>query len=334
METQELINRYVHAVGEQLPRRIREDVKAELRSLLDEMLEDRARPSQRAPDMELAAVVLREFGEPDEVAARYRPPGHLIGPELYPTFVLVARIGLAVLIGLGGLLLALALWRSEAPLAELGRMLWEVAIQIAGLALMNLGLLVLVFAGLERWGARHPSASAPAAWNPLDLPAVEDPDQVERGSLITTLCFNVGLIVLCNFFPNLIAVFFVHDGVWGRWPLLAPEFQTNLLPWFTAAWALEAALNLAVLWQRRWVPVARWAEFGLSILSIIVLLRALMGGQILVPAILTTGAKCIMAIILVIAVLEAAGQIYCLIGRWFAPPPAPLGAHVSNSARK
>lgn len=326
METQELLDRYVHAIGEQLPRRIREDVKAELRSLLAEMLDDRARQDQCAPDLELAAAVLRDFGEPDEVAARYCPSGRLIGPELYPTFVLVARIGLAALIGLGGLLLALALWRSEAPLAELGRTLWEVAVQIAGLALMNLGLLVLIFAGLERWGARHTSASASAAWNPLDLPAVEDPDRVERGNLIATLCFNVGLIVLLNFFPGAVAIFFIHDGVWGRFPLLAPEFQTDLLPWFTAAWALEAALNLAVLWQRRWTPVARWAEFGLSILSIIILARALMGGPILASEILTAFAKFILAIILVIAVLEAAGQIYRLIGRWFAPPPAPLSA--------
>jgi hypothetical protein len=326
METQELLDRYVHAVGEQLPRRIREDVKAELRSLLDEMLDDRARQSQRAPDLELATAVLREFGEPDEVAARYRPRGYLIGPELYPTFLQVARIGLAVLIGLGGLILALALWRSEAPLAQLGRTLWEVVLQIAGLALMNLGLLVLIFAGLERWSARHPSATAPATWNPLDLPAVEDPDRVERGSLIATICFNIGLIVLLDFFPGVVAVFFIDDGVWGRWPLLAPEFQTDLLPWFTAAWALEVALNLAVLWQRRWTPVSRWAEFGLSVLSLIILSRALMGGPILVPAILTAFAKFILAIILVIAVLEAAGQIYRLIGRWFAAPPAPLSA--------
>ena len=326
METQELFDRYVHAVGEELPRRLREDVKAELRSLLDEMLEDRARRSQHAPDVEMAAAVLREFGEPEAVAARYRPPGHLIGPELYPTFLLVARIVLAVLIGLGGLLLALALWRAEAPLADLGRTLWEVAVQIAGLALMNLGLLVLIFAGLERWGARHPQPTAPDSWNPLDLPAVEDPDRVERGSLITTLCVNIALIVVLNFFPGLVAIFFVHDGAWGRWPLLAPEFQTDLLPWFTAAWALEALLNLAVLWQRRWTALARWAEFGLSILSIIVLARALMGGPILLPEILTSLAKLVLAIILVIAVLEAAGQIYRLLGRLIAPPPAPLGA--------
>jgi hypothetical protein len=326
MEIQELFDRYVHAVGGQLPRRLREDVKAELRSLLDEMLEDRARRGQRTPDMEMAAAVLREFGEPEAVAARYRPSGHLIGPELYPTFLLVVRIVLAVLIGLGGLILVLALWRAETPLTDLGRTLWEVAVQIAGLALMNLGLLVLIFAGLERWGARPVTAVAAATWNPLELPAVEDPDRVERGSLITTLCVDVALIVVLNFFPGLVAIFFIHDGAWGRWPLLAPEFQTALLPWFTAAWALEAVLNLAVLWQRRWTALARWAEFGLSILSIVILARALLGGPILLPEILTALAKLVLAIILVITVLEAAGQIYHLLSRLIAPPPAPLGA--------
>lgn len=325
MEPQELFDRYVHAVGQQLPRRLREDVKAELRSLLEEMLEDRVQQSGRAPDAELAVVVLRELGEPEAVAARYRPPAHLIGPELYPIFVLVVKIGLAVMAGFGALAVALALWRSEAPLADLARTLWELGVQGAGLALMNLGLLVLIFAGLERWSARHPSDAA-EAWNPLELPAVEDPDRIDRGGLITTLCFNLALIVLFNFFPGLIAVFFVHDGVWGRWPLLASEFQTDLLPWFTAAWALEAGIYLAVLWRRRWTTLTRWLEFGLSLLSLVVLARALLGGEILVPAILTALAKLVMAIILVINLFEAIGQIYHLIGRWFAAPPAPLSA--------
>lgn len=325
MEPLDLLERYLHAVGAQLPRPQREDVKAELRTLLTEMLEDRARQAERAPDTDLAVAVLREFGEPEAVAARYRPPAYLIGPELYPIFMLVVKIVLAVLAGFGVLTVALALWRSEAPLAELGRTLWELGVQGAGLVLMNLGLLVLIFAGLQRWGARH-SADAPETWNPLELPAVEDRDRIDRGSLITTLSFNLILIVVLNFFPDLVAVFFLHDGVWGRFPLLAPEFLTDQRPWFTAAWALEAGLYLAVLWRRRWTVPTRWAEFGLSILTLVVLGRALMGGEILTPAILTVFAKGVMVIMLAVNVAEAIGQIYHLLGRFFAAPPAPLGA--------
>lgn len=325
MEPKDLLERYLHAVGEQLPRRLREDVKTELRTLLTEMLEDRARQAERAPDTDLAVAVLREFGEPEAVAARYRPPAYLIGPELYPIFILVIKIVLAVMAGFGALTVALVLWRSDASLAELGRTLWELGVQGAGLVLMNLGLLVLIFAGLQRWGARD-SAEAPETWNPLELPAVEDRDRIDRGSLISTLCFNLVLIVVLNFFPGLVAVFFLHDGVWGRFPLLAPEFLADQLPWFTAAWALEAGLYLAVLWRRRWTALTRWAEFGLSVLTGVVLGRALMGGEILVPAILTVLAKGVMVILLAVNVAEAIGQIYHLIGRFFATPPAPLSA--------
>jgi len=69
----ELIDRYVHEIGQLLPGRMRADVQAELRSLLTESLEDRARAAGRAPDAELVKTVLREFGSPQEAAARYAP---------------------------------------------------------------------------------------------------------------------------------------------------------------------------------------------------------------------------------------------------------------------
>jgi hypothetical protein len=81
----ELIDRYVDRVAEYLPKD--SDIPDELRSLLHDALEQRAAKAGRPPDQAMAVALVREFGEPEEVAWRYAPddqPHWLIGPGLYP----------------------------------------------------------------------------------------------------------------------------------------------------------------------------------------------------------------------------------------------------------
>jgi hypothetical protein len=94
----DLINRYAHEVGQYLPHRLRADVEAELRSLLTDSVEERARAEGVPADDALAGTVLREFGTPKDVAARYAPePQYLIGPRLYPVYVVAVKVMLPVL---------------------------------------------------------------------------------------------------------------------------------------------------------------------------------------------------------------------------------------------
>ena len=59
-----LIDRYVHQVGKRLPKKQRTDVEAELRSLLSDMVEDRAQTKVNKADEEIIVDVLRDFGSP------------------------------------------------------------------------------------------------------------------------------------------------------------------------------------------------------------------------------------------------------------------------------
>jgi hypothetical protein len=46
----------------------------------------------------VAVRILREFGEPEVVARRYKTsPDYLIGPDLFPAFLMTSRIVLIVL---------------------------------------------------------------------------------------------------------------------------------------------------------------------------------------------------------------------------------------------
>ena len=101
MDTQAIIDDYVNKVAARLPRKIRNDVGLELRTLLGEQLQAAARDAGRSPDGEMATQLLRRFGRPEEVAARYAPPGfQLIAPEYSPLVVRLATLCIAIQWGL------------------------------------------------------------------------------------------------------------------------------------------------------------------------------------------------------------------------------------------
>src|SRR5512145_2854408 len=93
-----LIDKYIAEVGKHLPRRNRADIEAEIRSTLEDMLEERKQAHGTLDD---AAVIelLKEYGAPRKVAESYVGPRYLIGPRMYPFFEMIIRIVFAVLVG-------------------------------------------------------------------------------------------------------------------------------------------------------------------------------------------------------------------------------------------
>src|SRR5690349_5338745 len=88
-----LINRYVSEVGKRLlVLKGREDIEKELRSTLEDMLEDRAQKEGRAIDETMEIELLKEYGSPDKVAAIYNPTPYLIGPGTFPFFLKILKI--------------------------------------------------------------------------------------------------------------------------------------------------------------------------------------------------------------------------------------------------
>src|SRR4249920_2837565 len=97
MEPEAIIENYIQAVANRLPRRLRDDVGMELRGLLTEHLDNAARDAGRIVDGDMAIEVLRKFGQPEAVAVRYAPQGFdLVEPELSPWLVKLAVAGIAV----------------------------------------------------------------------------------------------------------------------------------------------------------------------------------------------------------------------------------------------
>jgi len=92
----DLLERYLQAIGQNLPASNRDDVLAELRANLQAQIEDQtdARAEERngrpLTDHETADILLAH-GQPELVAERYLPQRSLIGPALFPLFLLTLR---------------------------------------------------------------------------------------------------------------------------------------------------------------------------------------------------------------------------------------------------
>jgi len=278
----DLIERYLYKVGEELPAKQRDDVKAELRSLLLDALEDRAAEAGRPVDEELAVEVVRDFGKPEQVAERYRPPGqYLIGPRLFPVFLDVAKI---ILIGLAVVFtvfvgLSLAAYPGRMPEMFRPSSVIDFVDTFVKLALLNLALLVAVFAIIERLSAGKPATEARTEWDPHDLPEVpsqEDRERASQPSLVFKIYAIVALFSWVNFFPETFGIWFftgdeariIHFSELGlRFPLLLMNI------W----WGCALALNVWVLRQGRWTRESRWAQFGLGVFGAGILYLMLAG---------------------------------------------------------
>jgi hypothetical protein len=111
----ELLESYLKAVRRYLPRRQRDDIIAELSDELRQRMDAKREELGHAlSDKELMAI-FKEYGDPMNVARRYRQNGlsltigwELIGPELFPMYLIILGLNLTCALGCSiGLLLYL-----------------------------------------------------------------------------------------------------------------------------------------------------------------------------------------------------------------------------------
>ncbi|MDB5691137.1 MAG: hypothetical protein JWO81_200 [Alphaproteobacteria bacterium] len=163
-----LVDRYVASIRRNLPGDRAEDIAAELRDLLASRIEDREAALDRPLNGDETKAVLRDFGHPLVVAARYRKQQWLIGPDVFPFYLSVLRIVLAILALVFVVVAAVNL------LFHGDHLLRALAGALGGLwmsALINVANVTIVFVILERMGF---PADHLRKWDPGQLADVKD----------------------------------------------------------------------------------------------------------------------------------------------------------------
>lgn len=283
----ELVNRYVHQVGRRLPKRLRDDVKVELRSLLLDALEERTgleAGDETAFSEEDQVAILEEFGPPAQMAAKYQPqPRYVIGPKVYNLYLIVV----AAVIGAGLLasIVSTAVGRLYASSVgvEMLELLGQGLVRFFNIALSGIGSTTLVFAVLERVIPNDElKLDDDEEWNPRDLPEIEEHDEIKPASLIVQIGILALLLIAFIAFPDRIATgVYYNDGWHIVSSILSPAFFSIYLPLMEIRWGLTIILNLVLLRQGRWRLGTRIADLLLRGFDIFILAWLLVGPSIL-----------------------------------------------------
>lgn len=301
MNANDVIESYVTEVALLLPRRQRNDVAFELRALLTEGLQDKADAAGRSADAAMAIELLRAFGGPEDVAARYRPTLTIIDPADGYRFLRAAVIGLAVF-WCAGLLSELRqpVYPDAGFLTSLGH--WWTSTLIP--SLWWPGVLVVYF-GIAAWTRRRwPN---PSEWKPR----TGDRVHVNRAAMA------MGVIgIACGLFL-LIEPRWLLDVVWGGGA--APEayealtytetFRRRQGPVLLVLLGLYIPLYLAVVAKGGWSSPIRRIETGLGLAICAAQAWSVLDGPVFMAASSDRMAKLLMAIIVACTLIGMAIQL-------------------------
>jgi hypothetical protein len=289
MSANDVIEAYVVDVMRRLPAKDRNDIGFELRELLKEMLGERAQTEGLAADDGMVLTMLRDFGTPAEVAARYRSPGLVIIPEDGTrSFALLSIAGV-------GLQWALTLPRvfDGEPLAVwwltsgLGSLWWP-------------GLLVMIALAAACIRQVRPIESA---WRPRTL----DPERISRRALALGLSwFAIGAVVmiclplLVRSMPDPLPRIFAFD----------PDFLRRRAPLALLMWVASFAILAVAFSKGRWSPTLWRLQTALNLAWLALLSWWLATGDIFRVESTDGGAKLGIAFIMALIAMDLIYKVY------------------------
>jgi HAAS domain-containing protein len=250
-----LIDKYIAEIGKYLPRKNRADIEAEIRSTLEDMLDER-KPAEGPADEATVLELLKEYGSPREVAATYKPHQYLISPRLFPTFEMVLRIVFAIVLVASFVGLALSLVKTNLTGPEFVPALGQWFGGLFSGLLAAFGYVALVFAVIERTNAMKRFEKQFMEWDPKELKSEPDPEQIDLPDHIAILIFTFLGLVVFNLYPNLFSIRYPSDGAWVTLPILSATFF-SFLPWINILGLLQIVFNSFMLGQRTWTPATR-----------------------------------------------------------------------------
>lgn len=240
----DLLDRYLAAVGRQLPSAQRADILAELRDELLTTIELKEESAGRPITREELEAVLLEAGNPLVVAGRYRKVQHVVGPDTFPLWWFAVKMALSVLAGiyLVVAVIKIGFMGGGGPDVEVGDFLHS---SVFAVGLITLGAVAIEHLNLQGYVYR---------WRPRQLPPAgvkgKSPFErvVEIGMAVVFVLWWTGAL----HFPNQVGPVTVDlapvFAVWF-WPVLAYsalDIGVNLLGLLKPGLIqLNAALSVA-----------------------------------------------------------------------------------------
>lgn len=258
-----LIDRYVAEVGKNLPLlNGRKDIEKELKSTLEDMLEDRAQSSGRVRDEAMEIEVLKEYGSPQKVAQTYNPHPYLIGPKMFPFYLFVLKIVLTVVVSVM-LVLAGVQAVTDTPFmgADFVKIIGQGLGSALSAAIAAFGNVTLVFVILERVLPEKEIGgfNDEKDWDPASLAKEPDPDSVSRSELISEIVFTFVALAILNIYPQWLGMFFGSENEIVFVPMFTEKFF-QFVPYINIVLIAEILLDIYLLRSAIWNQLTRLSK--------------------------------------------------------------------------
>lgn len=274
-----LIERYLYDVVRRLPEKQRGDIEEELRTLIEDMLEER----QGERTQEDVKAVLAELGDPARLAMKYRgDEAHLIGGEYYPLYCQIVKL---VLICVGVAVAVSSVVHLIVQLPAQGGVVDGVVhgmvdgfISLGSLPealLSSFGLVTLVFFVMER---NQVKLQKKEPWSLEKLTQIPSAKAViSKGDSIAGIFFGVLFLVILIFLPECIAAWgknaqgkleavpFLNLPIWNRvLPLVVISFSAGIV---------DDLVKLVVGYYNRTVMYVSIVCSAVSLVTVIILFK-------------------------------------------------------------
>ena len=276
----ELIERYVYDVVRRLPDKQRQDIKEELLTLIEDMLEERL--DNGKSEKENVEAVLRELGSPASLADKYRgDAGCLISGEYYSVYIQVLKIVL-ICVAAGMLIAAVVSFfvKGIEPGMQLNGLVGvmeEGIVSVAaipGACIQAFGILTLIFAIMEKNKVKLQDKSD---WNLEELPKVpEKKALISRTERFVEIVFTVLVMIMFICVPELMGAWLKSgDGVVVAIPVFNMAIWNTTLPLLLISMLAGLVDELVKLLKGRYCFTVLWTNIVTNIISIIVAAKML-----------------------------------------------------------
>ncbi|MGJ9412892.1 permease prefix domain 1-containing protein [Aeromicrobium sp. CF4.19] len=228
----QIADRYVHAALRTVPQGKREEIGAELRASIADMVE--ARTENGEPVEEAERAVLTELGNPDALAVQYTGLNQvLIGPRY---FLIWWRLLIRLLIIVPGVVATILVILAVVDGEPFGTVVGSLIGDVIGVAMQVAFWTTLAFALIDRYGS---DADLPT-WSVDQIPDLPARRTVSATETILAIVFYVAVIVL-----TIVQHFrsWVTDDAGDQVRVLDPDLWSFWLPFLLVVLALSIVLE-------------------------------------------------------------------------------------------
>jgi len=277
-----LIDRYIAEVGRHLPEKNRDDIEAEIRSMLEDMIDENRQQTSKPMNDEVIAAALEQLGDPKLLAYQYTPAKHyLIGPDWYEAYIQTLKRVLATALPVVAIVtIFIALARNPIDFVDA---LGQAFGRVIDVAIGILFWVTVAFIIVERTDTNPNELGSPktGVWTVDQLPQLPKKRQISIGEALASIVFVIG-------YTTWVVLPFVRSQGNESVPFLNPDLWQIWLPIFFVLVVLTLIHEVFKLIIGNWTQPLMITNVILCLISIAYIITLVTTQEIFNPAFLAT----------------------------------------------